>query len=572
MKSSDQGSDPTQLDTGPSKPAARMAAPDGYELGALLGRGGMGEVILAVDHDLGREVAIKRMRGDLGSSAEARFLREARIQARLEHPAIVPVHEIGRDADGNPYFTMKRLAGTTLAAILDAGTHARQRLLRVFADVCLAIELAHSRGIVHRDLKPANIMLGDFGEVYVLDWGLARNLTEDDVAAPARAPSESENTEAGTLLGTPGYMAPEQARGEVVGPAADVYALGAILFEILAGSPLHPRGVGAIAATLETPTQAPSDRRTDVPPELCIACQSALAAGAAQRPSARTLAEHVERYLDGDRDLERRRTLAAEQLATARTAFASNDRATAMQAAGRALALDPEASEAAEILTRLTLDPPRVNPPELDAHLAASDLAVARRMWRPVGIAWLAFWLALPVVIACGIRDVGHVIALYTFVTANGAVALYWSRAGRPRIEITLVLCIATAIVLSRMFGPFIVLPAVLCLVGSGLAAYPQVMRGAPALGAIGAYVIVLVLEATGVLGTTWMLAGDAIISRSSIVELSGTAGTTMLIGSNIATLVAAIGFAHGIARARQDAHRSLEIQAWHLRKLVPAS
>src|SRR3954469_3707119 len=133
-----------------------------YRLGRGIGKGGMGEVMAARDEQVGRDVAIKRMRAANPSEpAINRFLREAMVQGRLEHPAIVPVHEIGRDADGLPYFVMKKLTGTSLAKILEDRTMPLQRILRAFADACLAVEFAHVRSVVHRDLKPDNIMLGD---------------------------------------------------------------------------------------------------------------------------------------------------------------------------------------------------------------------------------------------------------------------------------------------------------------------------------------------------------------------------------------------------------------------------
>jgi serine/threonine-protein kinase len=201
----------TEAGAVPEPVAGTRTAVPGYQLGALIGHGGMGEVVAAYDPRVGREVAIKRLRAAAASGdGVARFLREARIQARLEHPAIVPVHDLGTDPDGRPYFTMKRLAGVTLAhQLATKPPPPRQRLLRAFADVCLAIELAHGRGVVHRDLKPANIMLGDFGEVYVLDWGLARVLGEHDASVGADVESLDGMTQAGSVLGTPGYMAPE---------------------------------------------------------------------------------------------------------------------------------------------------------------------------------------------------------------------------------------------------------------------------------------------------------------------------------------------------------------------------
>jgi serine/threonine protein kinase len=153
-----------------------------YRFGEVIGVGGMGEVVLAHDEHIDRDVAVKRIRSAVPSPEQrARFVREARVQGGLEHPAVVPVHDLAVDRDGRPFFVMKRLTGTTLLALLqrlrtgdEDESAARRSMLRAFVDVCLAIEFAHSRGIVHRDLKPANIMLGDFGEVYVLDWGVAR--------------------------------------------------------------------------------------------------------------------------------------------------------------------------------------------------------------------------------------------------------------------------------------------------------------------------------------------------------------------------------------------------------------
>src|SRR5262245_24735311 len=191
---------------------ARPLAPR-YVVGGVIGKGGMGEVRAARDVDIGRDVAVKRMRaGDPAPGELARFVREARVQGRLDHPAIVPVHELGVDDDGRPYFTMKRLAGTTLAEILgrdDAAAH-RPRMLRAFVDVCLAIEFAHARQVVHRDLKPANIVLGDYGEVYVLDWGVARVTGDHDAGGGAPSGDDVDTidgaggdrgaTAAGTML------------------------------------------------------------------------------------------------------------------------------------------------------------------------------------------------------------------------------------------------------------------------------------------------------------------------------------------------------------------------------------
>ncbi|MBL9018523.1 MAG: serine/threonine protein kinase, partial [Myxococcales bacterium] len=370
----------TSTTTAPA-PALDLAAPQHrYTLGPVLGRGGMGEVFSAIDEQIGRPVAIKRLRmTEPSRDALTRFLREARIQGRLEHPAIVPVHELWKDDMGRPFFVMKQLAGVTLGDVLGKlafGSHdaqkqfSRQRLLRAFADVCLAIEFAHTRGVVHRDLKPANIVLGDFGEVYVLDWGVAKLMNEaeapsfSDVPSLHDAPAHDE-TAAGAILGTPGYIAPEQIRGEPdLDGRADVYALGTILFEILTLYPLHPRGQAAIASALNGIDARPSRRALDrvVPPELDAICVKATAVDKHDRyPTARALGDAVQQFLDGDRDVVLRRELARSELQTARSALAQGsgpkERRVAIRAAARALAFDPTSPQPADLLGRLMLEP-----------------------------------------------------------------------------------------------------------------------------------------------------------------------------------------------------------------------
>ena len=207
---------------------------DRYEAVAVLGQGGMATVYRAHDRGLGREVALKVLRPETSTPALAdRLRREARILARLEHPGIVPLHDAGTLADGRVYYIMKLVRGVRLD--LYAGSAARSEALRVFLRVCDAVGFAHAQGIIHRDLKPANIMVGAFGEVLVLDWGIARVLDESEPPRAdirADAPAEmSGDTAVGMVLGTPGFMAPEQAQGEVhhVDARTDIYALGAIL-------------------------------------------------------------------------------------------------------------------------------------------------------------------------------------------------------------------------------------------------------------------------------------------------------------------------------------------------------
>ncbi len=213
---------PSDLRSGDVVIVERNTAPmDRYETVGVLGAGGMGEVELWRDVWIGREVAAKSMHSSSAHDqvARARFEREARVQARLEHPSIVPVYEIGERPTGEAFFIMKRVRGVSLEHVIDdlrggdleTSANARPRLLRAFSSACLAVAFANSRGVIHRDLKPSNVMLGEFGEVNVLDWGIAKVVSEDSGPASLVPVVGEAATSAGALLGTLGYMAPEQA-------------------------------------------------------------------------------------------------------------------------------------------------------------------------------------------------------------------------------------------------------------------------------------------------------------------------------------------------------------------------
>jgi len=357
-------------------PVTSLSYDERYEGDALLGKGGMGNVTLAADEQIGRHIAMKILHAKYreNESATTRFVREARVQGQLEHPAIVPVYDLGVNPEGHPYFTMKRVRGVTLQDVLKRlreddpavlARYTRRRLLAAFSQVCVAVDFAHQRGVVHRDIKPANVMLGDYGEVYLLDWGIARVRQSEDLVDEGLTPDPTDTPAGATLpgvtLGTPGYMSPEQAHGdhERVGPAADVYALGAILFELLTFAPLHPRGSmqAVMLSTVHGVESRPSIRapQYEVPPELDDLVVDATALRVSDRlPSARGMHEAIERYLDGERDEDARRTLSQREAALAERAAARatsregtlEDRREAMRAIGRALALDPENSDA----------------------------------------------------------------------------------------------------------------------------------------------------------------------------------------------------------------------------------
>jgi serine/threonine protein kinase len=202
-----------------------------------IGRGGMGTVYLAIDNDLGREVAVKIPNGVPGAALEDRLRAEARVLARLEHPGIVPIHDVGRLDDGRLFYVMKRVRGRTLREHVGDLPDLTERL-RIFERICEPVSFAHASGIIHRDLKPDNIMIGAYGEVMVMDWGVAKTLADDcEPANPAGL--VDGGTHPGVVVGTRGFMPPEQARGEAgaVDRRADIYSLGAILFLLLTGDP-----------------------------------------------------------------------------------------------------------------------------------------------------------------------------------------------------------------------------------------------------------------------------------------------------------------------------------------------
>jgi tetratricopeptide (TPR) repeat protein/tRNA A-37 threonylcarbamoyl transferase component Bud32 len=289
-----------------------------YTLTRLHAQGGLGQVWLAVDGDLNRQVALKELRPERGSdpTLAARFLDEARVTGQLEHPGIVPVYElVRRSGDGRPYYTMRFIRGRTLAEA--ACDYHRKReagqvgpldlvaLLNAFVGVCNAVAYAHSRGVIHRDLKPQNVVLGDFGEVIVLDWGLAKLVGRPEEAAAFSsvaldAVEGHAATMPGQVLGTPSYIPPEQAEGAAVNQLSDVYGLGAILYEILTGRP--PFEGSDTRELLRRVVVEPPARPREVMPATPRALEAVCLKALAKKPtdrygSAAELADEVRHFL-----------------------------------------------------------------------------------------------------------------------------------------------------------------------------------------------------------------------------------------------------------------------------------
>jgi len=311
-------------------PAPRAAAAERYVLDREIGQGGMGRVFQGRDLRLGRTVAIKMLRTQDAALA-SRFEREVKLAARLQHPGVVPVYDAGFWPSGEPFLVMKLVLGQSLARVIrDADTHEdRLALLPNVLAAAEAVAYAHDQGIVHRDLKPSNILVGAFGETVVVDWGLAKDLRAADLPLPAArgegraerpaagdtaaaaasgSPSPREagrgsgrgagDTAAGVVIGTPSYMSPEQAGGRPVDPRADVYALGAILYHVLAGTPPQPAPSdpnGVQGRHVQLVSLEPR-----LPPDLLAIVDKALSADVARRyPSAFELADDLKRFAGG---------------------------------------------------------------------------------------------------------------------------------------------------------------------------------------------------------------------------------------------------------------------------------
>lgn len=317
-----------------------------YRIEEELAHGGMGVIYKVWDPDLRRHVAMKSLRSrrsklagrDQEDRVRGRFLEEAQITGQLEHPGIVPVHELGVDADSRLFFTMPLVRGRELKQVIELAREGREgwnqtKALGVFLKVCEAVAYAHSKGVVHRDLKPSNVMVGRFGETYVMDWGLARVLGRADERDPrlhrhdsSAPPSELVDTDIrerlestpdsplitrdGAVIGTPPYMAPEQAEGRIeeLGPRADVYSIGAMLYHLLtgqmpyvpSGSPVSPHTV--LAARLMGPPKPVLQVQPDAAPELAAICEKAMSLDADERyASALDLAEDIEAFLGNRR-------------------------------------------------------------------------------------------------------------------------------------------------------------------------------------------------------------------------------------------------------------------------------
>ena len=568
-----------------------------YRIGETLGSGGMGIVYRCTDTRIGRDIAMKVLRKGHAASEQSlnRFTREARVQGQLEHPGIPPVYDFVSSDDGRAHITMKRVRGHTLQEIIerlrDGDERAREefprrRLLAALSSACLTVAYAHSQGVIHRDLKPANIMLGDFGEVYVLDWGLAKVTSE----LGAHDEDSYVETEQGRPVGTAGYQAPEQTYKSNVGPAADVYSLGVILFEILTWRLLHqgPTPAARVKSVRDGDVPPPSRASLSpgVSPELDAVCLKATALEPPHRyESARDLHDAIERYLAGVRDRERRQDLAKDHLEKAGRALAAaargeadadEQRTTAVTELGAALALDPSNETALGGLSRVLLDPSDDLPEAAEQELAESYTAERTREARRMTLVYLGWLASAPLALLLGVRSIAAFAGICISVTAVALYAAWTWRTGRtsPRHLFPLLLLVFVAAgTTCTLFGPLVLVPGIVVAAQSRslLTLRADSKRQIALLGlALATLFVPLALEWLGIVSPSFIFE-DGVIkllprafdfppSFTLLVLLwglvLGIVFPNFLMGRAVATLTAA--------------ERRLFVQAWRLKQLVP--
>ena len=556
-----------------------------------LGRGGMGNVDLCHDTQIGRRVAMKTIRKEHRDSdaIAARFVREGRVQAQLEHPSIVPVYEFSRDPSRNFYFTMKRVRGSTLRSVLDrlrerdtavSEIYTRRRLLSDLSRVCLAIDFAHESGVIHRDLKPGNIMFGEYGEVYVLDWGVAK--TPEERGSPV-------TTRTGRVLGTPGYMSPEQIRSSAtVQPATDIYALGCILFEILTQRRAHrgSRAEEVIESTLQGRVPTPSEvaPREEIAPELDVICMRATALNPDNRyRSARELHNALEQYLEGERDGALRRSLAETHAEHAREALAQlstgtgdseETRRAALREVGRALALDPANRSAMEAMVELLSQPPEEMPPEVEARLDLRQENRYKTAGRIAAGMYFSMMLYFPLCWWAGILDATPIAMFFGCSGLAGLLSLYTSTTDRPRRVFVLLAMFTSCAGISAvaaLFGPLVLMPAVL---GINISAYAATVdrlgrRLAYAVSTV-AIAVPIVLELTGVVGPSLALGPDGMTILPRALGLDSMSAVAVLALASLGTVFAGIVAVGRLRDALTRAESQLEMYNWHFRQLLP--
>ncbi|MCH9682445.1 MAG: serine/threonine protein kinase [Deltaproteobacteria bacterium] len=563
-----------------------------------LGRGGMGIVSLCHDEQTGRHVAMKlvhpRHEGD--ETVVNQFVREARVQAQLEHPAVVPVYELSPTPDGGVFFTMKRVRGLTLRELIECirdddptvAEHTLRRVLSDFSRVCQAVDYAHRTGMVHRDIKPPNVMVGEYGEVYLLDWGIAHPINVD---ASGVVPPLPGGRIPPRVVGTPGYIAPEQiVEPDAVDGRADVYALGCVLFELLTLTRLYAgEAEERLHAALEGVVVVPSQRAParGIDPELDRICARALAREPASRyASAAQLHRALERYLDGQRDEALRRTMAdrhaehARQSAAHTRTLAPTDpaavlaRREALREVGQALALDPGHTGAMRTMVDLLTRPPDIVPPEVASQLRAATLDRFRAAGGIATILYSSMLLYLPLLWWAGVLDWLAVAAFLGLAAVAALVSLYTRMSQHPSealVVTAMVISMAAMGGTATLYGPLVFTPGAVAIncTAFALTVGPLARRATMAVGSL-AIVVPLLLELLGLVQPSYRSTSEGMELLSRALQLRGAPALVLLAVASVAMVLTG-GFAVGRARDALDrAERQLALYSWHFRQLLP--
>lgn len=590
----------------------------------MIAIGGMGELRRYRDSVLSRDVVVKSIRGDQRSNevTRQRFLREARIQAYLQHPCIVPVYDMGNASRSDVYFTMAHIGGRTLGEILlalGAGDEesrrrfSRRQLLDAFCRVCLAVAYAHEKGVIHRDLKPDNLMLGEYGEVFVLDWGIAklderalRRSSGEALRRPdsdARLPrivyeedaDDAQLTEAGATIGTLEYIAPEQylASGEP-DARSDIYSLGAILYEILSHVPYRsaPSRVEMMKVVWRD-TLRPIVRPApaNLPEELDAIWRKATEATPERRfQTARELHDAVVAHLDTEREVQRRRETALEHARTAALEIESAPeselasetevrRGRALRSLGQALAVDPSQGEAIAGLLNGLLSHPADASPEVDRELAAVEGKVGVRSAGMSAVLFATWFLFL--MIGYSWMGVRSRTAMCVFGAVVLALVVYNYRVWRADLQhrghmmAIMVLGFVAVALASTFLGPFVLVPS---LATTMFGAFTMTMRSdararnvAMVLSAC-AVVVPAGLQITGVLPASYLFEEGRIIIVPQLVALPTHITPAVLTASALLVVVLTNWLTSQVVQAHAQSERAAVTQAFRLRQLLPGS
>jgi len=555
-----------------------------YGLGRLVARGGMGELRIARDESLDREVVSKSLRPEHRKRPQlrARFLREAHIQAKLDHPGIVPVYDLGTDEHGADFFTMRAVHGKTLTEVLAArqtpegrALHSTRELLEVFARVALTVAFAHQRGVVHRDLKPDNVMLGDFGEVYVLDWGIAKPL---GTAGRSLDRTSGVVTRADTTMGTFEYMAPEQfANPSHADVRADVFSLGVILYEVLTGEPFRRRGDASAFREDETARQRLG--RGDLPEDLAALCLHATEPEPGQRlASALALGQALRRSLDAAQVVELSRASARRYADLAGRELASLSGAPethALAALGRALALDPNLRHELEPILSGALDADQGSlPPGVVSAIDQANRTVLRR--RAVGgvlvySVWLLFLAAgavlgsrRPALLSVMAATAALIVLLHAWMLVSRN---YRARCLRVAMPLSFLLVLETALYL----GPNVLVPGLAVAASASYFVALRADRGARIWTFVLATLSValpMVASALGLIEPRMQVeAGRLVVD--TLVNVSANTLYVILSWGSLATVLLANLVVDRATRSSFDIERQAHLRAWRLRKVV---